>query len=155
MPSMACRQPRLRLHISKAWTKAKRRRDRSRPRQHMTVICPGGGPSGIKPGVGPNVVVSAGLITGGLALISPWLIPVAALVDGFLYNATTNCATDPPAMPTWTVADIGNLLGGVFNPNYQPSLQKLIDTVNNYMWYQFCQCTPGPPAVPFTPHAIP
>lgn len=115
----------------------------------MTAVCPGGGASSQKPGIGNSVVISASLISGGLALISPWLIPVAALLDGFVFEALAECGNDPPAMPTWDASDITNLIGGVLNPNYQTSLSKLSDTVQNYVWYQFCQCNGGAPTTPF------
>ena len=114
----------------------------------MTAAC-GGGPSAVKSGVGSSIIVDAALITEGLTLISPWLVPFAGLIDGFVYDALAQCSTDPPAMPTWSLADLQNIIGGVLNPNFGTALQKLKATVMNYLWYQWCDCTGVPPTVPF------
>lgn len=95
------------------------------------------------------------MITAGLELISPWLTPVAAYIDGFIYDATTQCTHDPPPMPTWSLADVQNIIGGVLNPNFNQALAKLNDTLMNYLWYQWCTCQGGAPTTPFTPPAPP
>lgn len=115
----------------------------------MTALC-GGGTSTLKPGIGSSVVVDASLITGGLALISPWLIPLAGFVDGFVFDALGNCASDPPAMPTFTASDITNCIGGAFNPNCSTTISKIHDALLNYLWYQWCQCSSGSPSPAFS-----
>ena len=114
----------------------------------MTAVC-GGGASELKPGVQQNVVFDAALITAGLELISPWLTPFAALIDSFVWQAVSECGTDPPAMPTFDATDVTNLIGGVLNPNLETTLTKVNNALLNYAWYQFCQCSTAPtPAMP-------
>lgn len=108
----------------------------------MTARC-SGGTSSARQGVPETNAVAGGLITEGLTLVSPWLIPFAALVDSFLYQATSQCATDPPAMPSFDASDISNLIGGVLNPNVGTTLQKIKDALLNVLWDRFCKCDNG------------
>lgn len=123
----------------------------------MTALC-GGGTSSPKPGVAANVIFDVGLINAGLGLISPWLLPFAALIDSFTYEAVSECGTDPPAMPTFTATDALNLVGGVLNPNFSTTLAKVNDALLNYAWGLLCQCDNGtvvpPPAVIGPPEGI-
>src|SRR5215831_15685462 len=114
----------------------------------MTVIC-AGGTSALKPGVGAQVVVGAALVSAGLDIISPWLIPISALVDGFVYDALSACPSDPPPMPVFDATDAQLLAIGLLAPNAQQTLTKIHDALLNYCWYQFCECTTGPqPTLP-------
>lgn len=113
------------------------------------------------------MVFSGGLITEGLGLISPWLLPVALLVDAFLFEATSQCAVDPPAMPSANDLDIRNAIGGVFNPNFGGWITAVNNLLLNWAWDQFCTCSAGSPtaavypaaptdtATPQTPRAVP
>lgn len=109
----------------------------------MTAAC-GGGPSALRPGSGATVVASAGAITAGLELITPWLLPFAFLIDAFAYDALNSCQTDPPPMPVFNATDIANLVGGVFNPSLSATLSKVHDVLLNYFWATYCECTSGP-----------
>lgn len=120
----------------------------------MTAACPGGGASQLAPGAGQQVVFSAGLITAGLALISPWLIPFAGLIDSFSYQALTQCTGDPPPMPTAAQLSPTNAVGGVLNPNFQSWLAAVNNLLLNWAWTQYCVCVGGaatPPTYPAPP----
>lgn len=123
----------------------------------MTALCASSGTSSPKPGVASSIYVSGTLIGSGLALISPWLEPIALLINAFIYNASTNCTSDPPAQPTFTATDLTNCLGGLLNPNCPTTLAKVTDLINNYLWFQFCQCDAGAQpvlAIPTPPAGI-
>lgn len=106
----------------------------------MTALC-GGGASEIKPGVAGNNIISGGLISEGLLAISPWLLPFALLVDAFLYDATAQCTTDPPALPVFDSTDLTNCIGGILNPNCPTTLTKIKDLLLRWLWFQYCQCS--------------
>jgi len=108
----------------------------------VTALC-AGGTSSIRPGIPGKNIISGGVLTEGLTLISPWLLPVALLVDAFLYDATSSCTADPPALPTFTQADLSNCIGGVFNTNCPGTLAKVKDLVMRYLWFQWCKCDVG------------
>jgi len=108
----------------------------------VTARC-GGATSSLKPGVGAQVVIDGGLITYGLGLIGPWLLPFAALLDGFIYEALTQCGDDPPPMPVFDASDVVNLVGGVLNPNLSTTLSKINDALLNWAWGTYCHCDSG------------
>lgn len=120
----------------------------------MTVLC-GGGTSTLKPGIQDNVLITAGLVSGGLVEFAPILLPFAVLLDVFTYDALTQCAGDPPAMPSFTLADLTQLAAGPLDPNYETSLGKLKDALLNWLWYQWCYCTSGSPSPAFASPAVP
>lgn len=113
----------------------------------MTALC-SGGTSSLRPGAGQNIVFDAGLITAGLSLITPYLLPFAALIDTFAYEAVTQCGSDPPAMPSSSDLDVKNAIGGVLNPGFNAWLSAVHDLLLNYAWHGYCQCdsvsTPTP-----------
>lgn len=110
----------------------------------MTVRC-GGGASNLIAGTGQQVVFSAALITEGIGLISPWLLPLAGLVDAFVYEALTQCTADPPAMPTTAELNPLNAVGGVLNPNFSAWSSAVNALLLNWAWDQYCQCASGSP----------
>ena len=110
----------------------------------MTAICPGGGPSQAKPGVNQNIILTTTALASILQAIGgAWAIPFVALLGVKTYDLSTLCVTDPPALPTITLADVTNLVGGVFNPAAGSSLTKLGNLIDYYLWYQWCQCVSG------------
>lgn len=121
----------------------------------MTALCPGSGPSALKQGAGAETIVSASLITAGLLALSPWLAPVAALVDGFVYEALTQCTSDPPAMPTFDLTDAEILALGLLAPSATTTLSKIHDVILIFLWHQYCVCTGGSTPPPPTPVAPP
>ncbi len=121
----------------------------------MTALCAGGGPSSIKPGVQPNIIFDAGLITEGLGLISPWLIPVALLIDAFVWDALSDCTSDPPAMPTAADLSLTNAIGGIFNPGFGTWLTAVNNLLKNWAWSQWCHCNSGAaPTFTFPPPSV-
>src|SRR5689334_484952 len=106
----------------------------------MTALC-GGGASQIKSGVAGQNIIGGGLISEGLTLISPWLLPLGLFIDAFLFDATAQCTSDPPAVPTFTSDDLTNCIGGVLNPNCPQTLAKVKDLLLNWLWFQFCECS--------------
>lgn len=106
----------------------------------------------MKPGVGLTNTIGGGLITEGLTAIAAWLLPVAILVDAFVLDAQTICATDPPPMPTFDSSDLPILALGLLAPNAQVTLGKIHDALSNWLWPQYCKCdnnqVPPPVAIP-------
>lgn len=124
----------------------------------MTALC-NGGASQAQPGLGNTVIIPTSLISAGLALISPWLIPVAALIEGYTFDLISGCATDPPAQPVFTQTDALALVGGVFNPNLPALLAKVNQLIRYQFWFNYCQCasptvTPLPAPAPLPPAGV-
>lgn len=119
----------------------------------MTVRC-GGGTSAAKPGF-DQVVLGAGLITAGLGLVAPWLLPVGVLIDAFVFDAASQCAGDPPPMPPSADLALTNVLpGGILNPNFGIWRDAVKSLLLNWAWVQYCECTSGalvPPTYPNPP----
>ena len=121
----------------------------------MTALC-GGGASGPKPDVGNNIIYNA----AGLAALLEFsgygaLATLAVILGTLLYDATTLCSTDPPAQPTFTVAELEALFTFQPSTDFTSGLGKLKDLVANILWFQLCQCTsvttpplPAPTALP-------
>lgn len=102
----------------------------------MTVKC-GGGTSAAKPGF-DQVVVGAGLITAGLGVIAPWLLPVGVLLDAFVYDVATECPTDPPPLPSGADLSLSNVIpGGVLNPNFSTWRTAVQNLLLNWAWEQY------------------
>lgn len=125
----------------------------------MTDIC-SGGTSSAKPGVAPTIFMSssaAGALLNNVPTV--WAVPLAAYIGLLTYQASSFCATDPPADPGITALDVANLLAGPLNPGAGAAAQKVAQLVSRYAWYQFCQCdtvaTPAPPAPPAEPSGAP
>lgn len=114
----------------------------------MTGIC-GGGTSGPKVGASAVVLVGSGTIATLLEQSgNPWLEFAAALLTLPELVLSTFCATDPPAMPTFTSAESSALLNVTFGPDLTSGLAKFADLVRNLAWQQYCQCTSGALVVP-------
>lgn len=117
----------------------------------MTAICPGGGASQLRPGAGQAIVFSAALITEGLGIISPWLLPLAALIDSFVWQASTQCQGDPPAIPSSSSLSPSNAIGGILNPNFNSWLTAVNNLLLNWAWQQYCECVSGTATAPTYP----
>lgn len=113
----------------------------------MTALC-GGGTSTIRLGSATQNVIGAGLITAGIEALAPWLLPAAVLIDAFIFEATSQCGSDPPPMPTWDASDAEILALGLLAPTAQQTITKINNLLLNWAWPQFCQCSSGvvPPA---------
>lgn len=110
----------------------------------MTVRC-NGGTSSQRPGAGAQAVVAGAIITAALERLSPFLLPFAALFDGFLYEVNTQCPQDPPAMPVFDAGDMATLMVGTISPVWEQTADKVHALLLNYAWSLFCQCdAPNP-----------
>lgn len=109
----------------------------------MTALC-GGGTSGPKVGAAAKVDYSAGFL--GVLLTKydlPWLLPIIPLVGLAPLVLSTFCASDPPATPTFTQAEVDALLQLNFGPNFDSGLSKFKDWCLHMIWYDSCDCTSG------------
>lgn len=114
----------------------------------MTAIC-GGGTSGPNVGTSAVVLVGSGVIATMLEQSGNlWLAFAAALLTLPELVLTTFCATDPPAMPTFTSAESAALLNVTFGSDLTSGLSKFADLVKNLAWQEYCQCTSGALVVP-------
>jgi hypothetical protein len=109
----------------------------------MTALC-GGGTSGPKTGAAAVVDYSSGLIASILAFRNlGWLIPVIPLAGLPPLILSSFCATDPPAMPTFTSAETNAILQLEFGSDFDSGISKLGDLILHSIWYDICQCTSG------------
>ena len=109
----------------------------------MTTLC-GGGTSAPKAGYASVVDFSAGLlaqflITRGLR----WFIPALPVVALPTQELATFCATDPPAVPTFTTAETTAMLTLSFGSDFDSGISKLRDLLLHIAWYEVCECTSG------------
>lgn len=118
----------------------------------MTVLC-GGGASSTKPGLGGILSITGAGIELFIAsvLVLPELAPVLAPVIAGLIDIelSTYCATDPPADPGLTAADVISALETPASAATFTAQQKIVTWFESQYWWQVCQCssttTPSPP----------
>jgi hypothetical protein len=114
----------------------------------MTAIC-GGGTSGPKAGTSGVVLVGSGVIatmmqrSGNL-----WLAFASSLLTLPELVLSVFCATDPPAMPTFTTAESSALLNVTLGADFTTGLSKFADLVANLAWQEYCECTSGALIIP-------
>lgn len=125
----------------------------------MTVLC-SGGPSGLKVGSPEAAYVTGSEIAtliAGVFDIPAW-IAIAAYAAAQSIALDALCATDPPAMPTFTLVDITTILGTTPFLGTD-SYAKLNDLIAIAAWHTFCRCTtvttPPAPAAPTYPVGAP
>jgi hypothetical protein len=125
-------------------------------------ICPGG-LTQAKSGIA--AFVNYGSSAAGLLSLVPRLAalaPAAYVLSGVSIATSVLCGSEPPAMPTFTQAEINDLINNnFFDTNYATALGKLKDMISNLAWYQLCECQSGgavtlptPPVQP-TPPVVP
>jgi hypothetical protein len=120
----------------------------------MTAAC-GGGTSAPTIGSAAIVEYAAGLIAAIFAAYDlKWLIPTIPLVGLAPLTLSTFCASDPPAVPTFTQAEVNALLQLTPGADFASGLSKLKDWMLNAIWYDTCYCTSGT-RVPLVPPAQP
>jgi hypothetical protein len=107
-------------------------------------ICGAGIASVPKPGAQESVLIGSALIELALGFLAPELIPFAGLIPAYLYIVSTECPNDPPPIPTldWPTL-ISDLVAGPLSANFVGAIALIQQAVNNYLWYQFCQCANG------------
>jgi hypothetical protein len=128
----------------------------------VTALC-GGGTSGPLPGTTLAVDFTTAAISVALSEYGAgWAlkaIPFVSSLPNFVLS--TFCASDPPAIPTFTQAESDALLQLTFDADFFSALPKMVDLISHVMWYQVCYCTSGsqtalpPAAAPPTGTAIP
>lgn len=109
----------------------------------MTSLC-GGGASGAKPNLADNMVLASGAL--GLLALYPalsWLDAIAIPLGVLAYELPTLCASDPPAMPSFTQAELLAAATGFRGTDYDSFVSKFGDLLTNLAWDQFCHCTSG------------
>jgi hypothetical protein len=118
----------------------------------VTLLC-GGGTSSAKAGFGASLALGAASIAALLNNVpTPWAVPLAAYIGLLTYDLSTFCTTDPPAIPTITLADAVDVIQ-IADPVARVRAQlKFQDLVGAYLWHQVCQCdVPPQPAIPAPP----
>lgn len=126
----------------------------------MTALCPGGVSSSAKVGQAEIVMYGAGSIASILNNRGAfWAAVVAPLMGVLTLDLNAMCTTDPPAIPSFTAADVTEMLafgGTLASP---ATRTKFADLVTNFLWWQLCECngatTPAPPAAPAPPAGLP
>lgn len=104
-------------------------------------ICPAG--SQPRSGIPAFLALVGSALEFLLIKRAPWLAPFLILLSPFSVDTTAFCDEEPPPFPTWTAADLLGLLSG-------QSQTKLLDSVKNVAWYEFCECSgAATPAAPF------
>lgn len=77
----------------------------------------------------------------------PWLIPLLSYFEVPLLTPSVLCATDPPALPSFTADDATALLNPwTVSPSDIATLgQKINDLITHLGWYVLCKCDVGSP----------
>jgi hypothetical protein len=84
-----------------------------------------------------------------------WLIPVIPLLSFAPEVLATLCATDPPAIPSFTALEVLAMVSLNFGTSdYTTGIAKLSDLAKHLAWYDLCQCNSGGPT-PVVPPAQP
>lgn len=113
----------------------------------MTALC-GGGTSSPIPG-SPVAVQLAAVAVDALLTDAgmPWLIPLLTFFELPVLDVPTLCATDPPALPTFTADDALVLVRpwDASSANIGTVTAKIAALVQHLGWYAFCRCDVGSP----------
>lgn len=125
----------------------------------MTAAC-GGGTSAPTLGASAVTLLASGFIAVALDKYGAgwlkWSIPFLSFPE---LTLSTFCATDPPAIPTFSAAESKALLQLQFGADFTSALSKLSDLVQHLAWYELCHCTSGAlvalPAAPAPPAGTP
>jgi hypothetical protein len=125
----------------------------------MTVLCSGGA-SAAKAGVPGDIALTTSAVAALLNNVpTAWAVPLAGALGLLSYHLATFCATDPPGYPTFSAGDWLLIYTADPSPDGHAARQKLIDTIDTYLWYQMCECssttTPSAPAAPSAPSDAP
>lgn len=120
----------------------------------MTALC-GGGTSSPKDPALASVIYSSGLLAEILVRYdAPWLIPVIPLLGLSALSLSTFCATDPPAIPTFTSDETSAVLGLQFGADFDSGIAKVRDLAYHLIWRELCQCDAGTPTA-YTAPTVP
>jgi hypothetical protein len=126
-------------------------------------ICPGG-LTQARPGVAAfvNLGSSGASLLAAIPRLAA-LAPVAYALTGVSLTTSVLCGGEPPGFPTFTQAEVNDLLNNnFFDPSYASALGKLKDTLTTITWYTLCECQTGgvqtlptPPVQPTPPQTSP
>jgi len=117
----------------------------------MTAICTSSGPSQVKPGFGPIIFGSVGLVEAlASRFLDPKLVPFASFATGAVsFDLATICTVDPPADPNMSATDFAALILPEAIANFTGAQAKFAQLIERMVWYAMCQCVTGPtPAFP-------
>ena len=121
----------------------------------MTALC-GGGTSSARPEFGEFVYVAPAALGAFLNNIpTPWAVALAGFIGSMTFRLATFCTSDPPAVPSFTAADVAALINPYDPFTYNNAQSKFQNLIGAYMWHQLCRCDngtvpslPNPPAEP-------
>lgn len=121
----------------------------------MTALC-GGASSGPKPGAALVVDYSTGVLAELLEEASAgWLTPVLPFLSLIPLSLNVFCASDPPPVPVFTVAEADAIRQLTLGPDFDSGITKALDWCQNMIWNDACQCLGGvytPPVAPVQPN---
>lgn len=125
----------------------------------MTAVC-GGGTSSEKTGFGATLALSAPAIAALLNNIpTAWAAPLAGYIGLVTYELVTYCASDPPAVPTITAADVAALFTFLDPIGHTAAVAKFEQLIGAFLWFDVCKCdsgaTPTIPSPPAAPTGMP
>lgn len=126
----------------------------------MTTVCSGGASQQI-PGTSDTVLLTSAVIASILGPVGlGWLEPFIGYLAGVItLNLPTFCATDPPADPGVSAADLLALATLGPGPLTADASDRVGQLIQRFAWYRFCQCssiaTPAPPSPPSEPAGSP
>ncbi len=114
----------------------------------MTGPCSGAGVGVARAGFAPLQYIGPAAIGGALASLSGWAgAGVGAAIGSLAYDLTTFCPGGPPAMPSFTIADIAALLSPIPTTARNTAAGKLSDFLGSVFWSQLCECATGAPVI--------
>lgn len=122
----------------------------------MTGPCSGSGTGVAKSGFASLQYIGPGAIGGALAGLSGWQgALVGASIGSLTFDLTTFCPSGPPAMPTFTAADIVALLAPIPTAARATAALKFQDFLGNIFWPLLCDCSVGTTSTLGAPSAYP
>src|ERR1700686_651751 len=94
------------------------------------------------PGLSDDVIITSTLLAASLPAGALWLEPfiggAAALID---LHLPAFCATDPPADPGVTAADVLAVTQLIPSPATFAAQDKIAQLLQRFLWYSVCQCS--------------
>lgn len=112
------------------------------------------------PGIADDVIITAAVISSLLPPQLLWIEPFIGAIAGIItIHLPTYCASDPPADPGLSAADILSLVALGPGPLTADAAARFSQLVLRFAWPSFCQCasvaTPAVSPVPSAPTGLP
>lgn len=122
----------------------------------MTALCPGGGPSAIKPTIDPGIAFTATVIDAAIKTIFHREVGTfsSVIASGIALASTIFCGSDPPSDPGLTETDWNNVTAPPDPVSYATSYKRVIQWFLSWYWGQICECT-GAQTPVITPGPLP